>query len=271
MKRSFIIHNDLDGIVSGLIFKHFNKDIDFKGMYDLETFYLKDKLKKSDIGVDLDINLIECYGHHVCPLKNEKSHNPNNIYLKDFYNEYTHKCPFNTAIILASKYNLKIDNIKQVSLLVFCDGMYQWYDKFKKNINDWLDRYNLQYIKNTLENNYEEIVEIIEKEILPLLKTKKYYNFKIKIENNELQKKEIVKDFCNYATKIFNLDIDFSIYDIYYKIKNNYIKKTYEYNTKEDFLKIQNRIEEIKNKVVSCAMIYQKKINITLIEDLLIY
>lgn len=268
----FIIHDDMDGIVSGLIFQHYNKDYKFNGVYDLSTFYLNERLGRNDVGVDLDINHIKCYGHHICPIENPLSENPNKIFLNDFYDNYFEKCPFNAALILASKYNMPITNLRQITLLVYCDGFNHYFKKYTDNCKKWLERFNMQYITEALEQHEEEIQNIIDTEITPIYnKTNHYVKFKIKIENNELQNKEVIKDFCKYVIEVLNLDADFSIYDIDYKIENNYITKTLPITNKEDYFILTKRINILSSKVVSAAMTTRKQINITLTEDCCLY
>lgn len=268
----FIIHDDLDGIVSGLIFQHYNKDYKFNGVYDLSTFYLNERLGRNDVGVDLDINHMKCYGHHICPIENPLSENPNKIFLNDFYNEYFEKCPLNTALILAHKYDMPITNLRQIALLVYCDGFNHYFKKYTDNCKKWLERFNMQCITEALEQHEEEIQNIIDNEITPIYnKTNHYVKFKIKIENNELQNKEVIKEFCKYVIEVLNLDAKNSIYDIDYCIKNEYIAKTLPIKNKEDFIRLKNNINKVSGKIVSAAMTTRTTMNITMTEDCYLY
>ena len=268
----FIIHDDMDGIVAGLIFKNFNPEFQFNGVYDLSTFYLNERLGRNDVGVDLDINHIKCYGHHISPLENNLSENPNKIFLNDFYDEYFEKCPLNAALILAHNYNMPITNLRQIALLVYCDGFNHYFKKYTPNCKKWLERFNMQYITEALEQHEEEIQNIIDNEITPIYnKTNHYVKLKIKIEDNKLQNKEVIKEFCKYVIEVLNLDADFSIYDIDYCIESKYIVKTLPINNKEEYLKLTSRMNKLSNKIVSAAMTTRKQMNITMIEDCYLY
>ena len=119
----FITHTDADGLISASIFKNYNPDYNFKGFYSTVIFNLTSNLKKTDVAVDLDMDWLKCISHHVNPLenkiaKNEKGvwKNPNKEYLKEFYNEYTSKCPFNTIILLLKEYNIRIETVEQLMM-----------------------------------------------------------------------------------------------------------------------------------------------------------
>ena len=279
----FITHDDVDGIVSGLFFKHFNKDFVYKGFYkhcynsyddekSTSTFYISGKLKRKDVGIDLDMNLMKCVGHHICPIKNELGENPNKKYLDNFYNQYFEKCPLNTALLLVDKYNIKITNLKQIAVLVYCDGFNFYFKRYTKNCKKWLDRYNLNYITEALENHYEEIQNIIDNEIVPIYnQTKKYVSLKLKVEDLQFTNKDVIKEFCKYVNDTFDLDVSDELFDIDYCIKNEYIAKSYFLNCEDDYLKIKKNINNNLDFIVSAALVSKKQLNVTMINDLLLF
>lgn len=281
--NGFITHDDVDGIVSGLLFKQFNKEFEYKGFYkhnyksynnekSTSTFYLSRKLKAKDVGVDLDMNMMNCIGHHICPIKNDLGENPNKKYLNNFYEEYFEKCPLNTALLLVDEYKMKITNLKQIAILVYCDGFNFYFKKYTKNCKKWLDRYNLNYITEELENHYEEIQDIIDNEIVPIYnKTSRYVSLKLKVEENKFINKDVIKDFCRYVINTFNLDVSEEMFDIDYCLQNEYIAKSYFINCEDDYLKIKENINNNSNFIVSAAMVSKKQINITMIKDLLLF
>jgi hypothetical protein len=279
----FIVHDDVDGIVSGLFFKQFNKEYEYKGFYkhcykgfdnekSTSTFYLSSKLKAKDVGIDLDMNMMNCIGHHICPIKNDLGENPNKEYLNNFYEEYFEKCPLNTALLLVDKYKMKITNLKQIAILVYCDGFNIYFKKYTKNCKKWLDRYNLNYITEALENHYEEIQDIIDNEIVPIYnKTNRYVSLKLKVEDLQFTNKEIIKNFSRYVIDTFNLDVSEEMFDIDYCLQNEYIAKSYFINCEDDYLKIKENINNNSRFIVSAAMVSRKQINITMIKDLLLF
>lgn len=267
----FITHTDADGIISALIFREYNECC-FKGFYNLKTFYLTNTLKEEDVAIDLDMNNMRSIGHHINPCFNAKSYNPNNKHLEDLYNQFYSKCPLNTVMLLIKKYNVKIDNLKQLALVLFSDGFFTYYNKYKDNCDYWLKTYDLDYLVDMYNKNKNEVLEIIDKEIVPIFSdTGKYNALKVIIKNGELQNKDTIKRFCEYVINAFGLNVVPSILDKKYNIEENYIVKEIPIHNKEEYIKIKNRINELKEETVSSAMVKKNLIRITMKKDLLIY
>lgn len=271
----FIAHNDADGIISALIFKEYY-EYSFKGFYNLKTFYITSDIDlEKDVAIDLDMNCMKSIGHHINPFFNEKSCNPNNKHLKDFYKQYYSKCPLNTVMLLLIKNNIKINNLRQLAIVLFADGFFTYYDKYKENCDNWLNMYKLDYLIDLYNKNRDKVLEIINKEIVPIFSDNCIYNsLKIKIKNGELQNKEVIKKFSEYVIDNFNLHVSPNIFDKNYKIENSYIIKEIPIHNYEEYLKIQNRIKDIHNKetvIISSAMISRQLIKLTMTNDCYIY
>lgn len=271
----FITHNDADGIISALIFKQFNDYVFFKGFYNLKTIYSTSPINcNEDIAVDLDMNNMESIGHHINPYNNLLANNPNNKYLDNKYKEFYSKCPLNTVMILLDKYKIKITTLRQLSLTLFADGFFTYYDKYTENCNKWLERYNLQYLITMYLENKEEVLRIINEEIVPIFSTEgKYNSLKIQIKDGELQNKEIVKEFSQYVIDSFNFYVVPTLFDKNYNYQVDYIVKEYSFSNYEEYKKVQAGIIESQKRknIVSSAMVFKDLIKVTMVEDEKIY
>ena len=259
--NGFITHTDADGIISALLFKHYNQDCKFKGFYSTKIFNLTSKLQEDDIAIDLDMNNMKCIGHHINPVKNEEAQNPNKIHLQNFYNEYTSKCPFNTVLLLVNEYQIKIKDIRQLALIVFADGLFTFFDKYKNNCLNWLDKYKMRYGYTMFMVHKEKVMEIINKEIVPIFTNDNDYSaLRVDIRKGIIYNKDVLRKFNQYVINAFKLNVSPDIFDVDYQIYKNLTVCEIKINNEEEYNNIVNDLN-YKNgnveKIISAALKYK--------------
>lgn len=268
---NFITHTDADGILSALLFKEYNPEHDFKGFYNLQTFYLTGLLEKEDVAIDLDMDMMNCIGHHINPIENPAAENPNNRFLKDKHDEFYHKCPFNTALLLVDKYKIPVKNKRSLALLLLADGFYLILQKYKGNCKTWLERYNLKWIMEEYEKNPEIYNKIIFEDIVPIFSKAGAPNgLKAKFsEDGTLVTRDTIKTFSKYVIDAFDLkNVDEDMFNIKYSFIDKYktIEKTV--NTKQEYLDLVNELKG--QQLISSALVNKNKMKITYKDSLIV-
>lgn len=306
--EKFIIHNDIDGIISGM-FLH-NKGAEICGVYDLYSFNTtkKEYINNAEqlIGIDLDLNYrdMRCFGHHIVADLNKNGFNINNfmnldISIKDYF---TQKCPLNTIILLYSLFDLKPKNDREIAMLVYPDSVIKNYltPAYKENVINWLKILKQEEIINALENRIDILLDIISQEIVN--KIKDVFPHKSNHLQNLNNNKRVFPQCHNYINNktgkfIYDINILIETIDkmmgwetknfprkfLYKKIF--YKNETYEYNPnkkrkekvskiitfkKEDLPTVKERLKVLKNLLVSHSFTYKGGLQITTTEDIFI-
>lgn len=165
-RRCFIIHNDLDGLLSWLFLEKFGFRLG--GVYDNRTLYLVEGVSLEDcFGVDLDLFLpgVPTLGHHFTLFSHENHVNPNVIFgvtdveqyqnLNDFMYppRYCYKCPLPTILLLYWLTGDPIPSHSEGSVwLLYTDSLFRSYGKYKHNVAAWLKELGLQDLLENLSS-----------------------------------------------------------------------------------------------------------------------
>lgn len=166
-KHGTVIHNDTDGILSGLYFNH-KTNSSIQGMFELNSqpnMYSKLRLVKPKPReyIYLDCSIIDnrffVIDHHSQPVEGYSDNNINcNKYTdyKDisYQNNFFYKNP--TGNILWLMYLLEEDvskySYQQQLLLVMADGFYTNYQKYSQNSKRWLKAFDMECLQDTLNS-----------------------------------------------------------------------------------------------------------------------
>jgi hypothetical protein len=210
-KQNYIISNDVDGLLSGLLLQHcVNGSI--VGVYDCKQLYVCKDIDVNDaIFVDIEIwrSQVRSIGHHMLcyspkNLTSKIEHNlhqciqPNIIDKKFVNKQYGEKYPLGTIHLLWSLFEMSLNNIDYTWLLM-ADGMLNNYMKYSANVIRWLEKLNLIQLVDHTTNLHRDIRLKIDSEYDNFLKIgngKRRSGDKIlltNIENNCLSKLEIDK------------------------------------------------------------------------------
>lgn len=288
-----IIHSDIDGLLSMGFLQHYANMKQIVGLYDLETFYMKNEhyykpeVFKNICAIDLDVSYcgIRNVGHHVTCVKSS----PNSLNINEFINvssttdkcvdNYYKKFPLNTVILLYSIFNVQPKSDEEIALLIYADSVFENYTLYKENVTNWLKYFKQDIILDALENRYEKLLNIIDNKIAPItntIKSRKQYSQCLLTSTEEMYGTIVYKyngnpkNIINLIKEITNwniLDLPNELYEI--KIFNNTKvvlskepkdSKTIKTNLKKlnDFL--------IKNEkyIVSSSMTYKNEYKITI-------
>lgn len=166
-----IIHNDLDGLLTGMLCRHF---LGWKtvGVYDLENIWREEKYQKKlsvPIYVDLDITYpnIKSIGHHMLIETNKNAINVNNVFGINSSN-FTKKYPLGTVLFLMWLFNIPLPKNREAKLLLLiADSAWLSYSRYKENVTNWIKKMGFDELLDILNDINTE--KEIEEKILPLL------------------------------------------------------------------------------------------------------
>lgn len=293
--ENIIIHSDFDGIISMAFLQHYAKLKKIVGIYDLNTFYMKEKkyLKKDVfkdiIGIDLDISYfnIRGLGHHLTCLSNDNCFNINEYYnvknnpIKNYYKKY----PLNTIILLYSIFNIKPKTDEEIALLVYADSVFKNFKEYEYNVTNWLKLLNQYEILNALNNRYDKIKKIIDTKIAPVTSTYKDNRVSSTYSQCPLTTKYIINNKTYYqydknSKPLLELIYKYTTWNIidlpetfpYQRICNNIKidlsnKKQKDISNEElliNFNKLSKLLLDNNDMIVSNSMTYKSSIKITL-------
>lgn len=295
-KDGLLIHADIDGITSGLLLANqTNKQI--IAIYDLLTIYsINDVLDFNKImAVDLDLNIqgLNCIGHHMIPHINRYSFNIN-YYSgvskgEGVYKNYAQKYPLNTIILLYAILGKQPKSDREIALLMYCDSVilnYIGYGNgrcYKQNVLDWLNYLGMTTIIDVLENRIDVIMDIINKEIAPICdkigigtyRQSRYSQcYLTSRKKKELTyKKEDLVELINLISDILDIKKEYMHYE--YPYKTSY------YETRKDFFNknikdidvirdkyaiLINSIIRYKDDIVSMGLPFRHTISLTTVK-----
>lgn len=173
-EEDMITHNDLDGILTAMLFKHARR-WKLVGVYDLKTLSVtrsyKDDLTKP-IYVDLDVTHkdFRSIGHHILG-QDEGDHLNINRLFGIGHNTYTKKFPLSTAVFLMWLYEIDFKELPDLAklFLVHSDSMWKNYHgyegRYRQNVTEWLARMGLDDVKAFLDS--KDFHPALEKFVLP--------------------------------------------------------------------------------------------------------
>lgn len=176
--KKIITHNDYDGLLTLAFTLRFIGG-EFEGFYDLTKIKSKHSFNLEDIKnkfffVDADVNWCQSYGHHYLDLKEKifnsrhlQSFNPN---MDRKMENYFRKCPFNCAMVIMAKHENAREWLKNiietdqdavdiVSTILYGDSFEWIFRHYEENSKEWLDYYNLSFLKDFIEENKSQIKE----------------------------------------------------------------------------------------------------------------
>lgn len=184
----------MDGILSMAFLQHFANMEQIVGVYDLNAFFVNDeellleKNLKNLCAIDLDISYlgIRSIGHHMtCVKSSENSLNINEFMglssgPKSIVDNYSRKFPLNTIILLYILFDIEPESDEEIALIVYADSVFENYKNYKENVRSWLIKLEQYEILEALDNRYDKIMDIIDKQIAPItntvVETKKKYS-----------------------------------------------------------------------------------------------
>lgn len=201
--QQMIIHNDLDGILTGMFFFHY-LGWEVVGVYDLEKIYLADDFKgtlNDVIFVDLDVTYkqYKSLGHHIVAKESHNHLNINVLFGID-ENKYTSKFPLSTALFLYWLYEKELP-IKPLPLLflLHADSTWKNHIDYTANVENWLNRLDMGNLIYFMKGS--NFRENIEKYVLP-----NTYDWNNQcgyyIRNGKAYFKQSNKDFQDYLNCI---------------------------------------------------------------------
>lgn len=172
--QPMITHNDLDGILTAMIFKH-AKNWRLVGVYDLKTLSVTKEYQgdlREPIYVDLDVTHKDyrSIGHHI--LGNDEGDHLNiNRLFGIGHKSYTKKFPLSTAVFLMWLYEIDFRELPDLAKLfiVHSDSMWKNYHgyegRYKHNVIEWLNRMGLHDVKAFLDS--PDFHPMLNKYVLP--------------------------------------------------------------------------------------------------------
>ena len=300
--ESVVIHNDIDGVLSGLYL--LNKGAAIVGMYDLERFHFTNKQEKNrfdhHVYVDLDIDYreVRSFGHHIIANLNKNAFNLNHVFNldADFGKLFTNKCPLNTIILLYALYDQKPQTDEEIAFLVYADSVILNFEKYKQNMTNWLRVLGQDEILDALENRIDNLYRIIDELIKPALEVSyPFYEHKQNL-NGDIRKYTQCNHFIDFKNKTFTSDIT-PIFKLSKELLNlnsegfpikflesiKYVKNyKMVYDQEEDLYKKENivtkfdssriknfqkALKEVKKYIVSHSFTYSDAVQLTLDQD----
>lgn len=168
--KEMVIHNDLDGILTGMFLSHY---MGWKvvGVYDLETIHISKDFKgrmEDIIYVDLDVTFkdYKSLGHHIIGTESANHLNLNTLFGID-HRKYVRKYPLSTVFFLYWLYDIALPtDAEQLSFLLHGDSVLANYSKYTDNVSMWLKHLNFEHIIYRIECG--EIEEITKQKVLPM-------------------------------------------------------------------------------------------------------
>lgn len=208
-----VIHNDLDGLLTGLILKN-ELGWEVAGVYDLKNLYFDKNydLSPTDaIYVDLDVTHKDyrSLGHHIIGKEDGDQLNINRLFGID-NKKYRQKYPLSTAVFLYWLFekDFSKESVLAQLFLLHSDSVWKNYLDYTNNVTTWFERLNLNDMLNFLEN--PRMIPSVRKYVLP--NTNNWNNqcgfdirkgklvFKDKKETKSLQ------EYMDALAKTFNME-----------------------------------------------------------------
>lgn len=249
-KKYIVTHNDLDGLISFALLKKCFNDKQIIGFYDLNKIVLFDNVELNDIlFLDLDMENLQCIGHHKKLYYSEKTLNPN--YLVQF-DSYYNKYPFNTFMFLMYLFNISVVDLPPLQryLMFVADSVAYNIITYTDNTKKW-DKLLRTKVLESFQDEGEEIQKITEKLRRFTGESKEYPQFKFSVND----KKTILK-YCNFIQEVFEMDWNIPQLDIKLTIQGE--KKT---SDKENFIKFVRN--QKNNEIISHSLIYKDTVSFT--------
>lgn len=154
-----VTHNDFDGMLTALIMHHVN-GWKWIGVYDLKSIHLNEELEelpKDCVFVDLDVSHqgYRSIGHHILGDGDNGSLNVNKLFGVDAEN-FSSKYPLSTAIFLMWLYQLRFEDLSPLAqaFLVHSDNVWQNYERYTKNVENWLKHLGLHSVLRFFERKH---------------------------------------------------------------------------------------------------------------------
>lgn len=282
-----IIHNDIDGILTYAILNKYANLKKLVGIYDLDGLFVTDKkyLKEDELknicGLDLDMNIdgMRTLGHHMTFTTNNAATNINDLFgiSVNISSMYYSKYPLNTVLFLYAILGIKPKSDKEIALLIYADSVFTNFIKYKDNVIWWLEVLELSEVKDALINRYDVLMDIIDKEIAPIMamikderKSSTYSQsplitkFSKKYIGNPTHVLKLIKDTMGWEVDPLPSKLPYS--KIYNNICLDVSKDTKKFQ-EDKFESIKAMFKKQGDEIISSSMTYKNSFKITLRDE----
>lgn len=264
INQKMIIHNDLDGILTGMFFYHF---LGWKvvGVYDLEKIVITEDFQgtlNDVIFVDLDVTYKEykSLGHHIV---GKESHNHLNVNMIFNVNEnnYTSKFPLSTALFLYWLYEKPLPNkLIPLLFLLHADSTWKNHIDYTANVENWLNKLDMGCLISVMKGpNFKENIE---KYVIP-----NTYDWNNQcgyyIKDGKAHFKKSDKDFQEYLNSLAKV-FDFKPMQMPTNLSRSKIFKRVQVDINNNFADVLKRLKEEK-EVFSYSLKYRNKLDVSYI------
>jgi len=264
INQKMIIHNDLDGILTGMFFYHF---LGWKvvGVYDLEKIVITEDFQgtlNDVIFVDLDVTYKEykSLGHHIV---GKESHNHLNVNMIFNVNEnnYTSKFPLSTALFLYWLYEKPLPNkLIPLLFLLHADSTWKNHIDYTANVENWLNKLDMGCLISVMKGpNFKENIE---KYVIP-----NTYDWNNQcgyyIKDGKAHFKKSDKDFQEYLNSLAKV-FDFKPMQMPTNLSRSKTFKRVQVDINNNFADVLKRLKEEK-EVFSYSLKYRNKLDVSYI------
>lgn len=264
INQKMIIHNDLDGILTGMFFYHF---LGWKvvGVYDLEKIVITEDFQgtlNDVIFVDLDVTYKEykSLGHHIV---GKESHNHLNVNMIFNVNEnnYTSKFPLSTALFLYWLYEKPLPNkLIPLLFLLHADSTWKNHIDYTANVENWLNKLDMGCLISVMKGpNFKENIE---KYVIP-----NTYDWNNQcgyyIKDGKAHFKKSDKDFQEYLNCLAKV-FDFKPMQMPTNLSRSKTFKRVQVDINNNFADVLKRLKEEK-EVFSYSLKYRNKLDVSYI------
>lgn len=264
INQKMIIHNDLDGILTGMFFYHF---LGWKvvGVYDLEKIVITEDFQgtlNDVIFVDLDVTYKEykSLGHHIV---GKESHNHLNVNMIFNVNEnnYTSKFPLSTALFLYWLYEKPLPNkLIPLLFLLHADSTWKNHIGYTANVENWLNKLDMGCLISVMKGpNFKENIE---KYVIP-----NTYDWNNQcgyyIKDGKAHFKKSDKDFQEYLNSLAKV-FDFEPMQMPTNLSRSKTFKRVQVDINNNFADVLKRLKEEK-EVFSYSLKYRNKLDVSYI------
>lgn len=265
INQKMIIHNDLDGILTGMFFYHF---MGWKvvGVYDLEKIVITEDFQgtlNDVIFVDLDVTYKEykSLGHHIV---GKESHNHLNVNMIFNVNEnnYTSKFPLSTALFLYWLYEKPLPNkLIPLLFLLHADSTWKNHIDYTANVENWLNKLDMGCLISVMKGpNFKENIE---KYVIP-----NTYDWNNQcgyyIKDGKAHFKKSDKDFQEYLNSLAKV-FDFKPMQMPTNLSRSKTFKRVQVDiNNSNFADVLKRLKEEK-EVFSYSLKYRNKLDVSYI------
>jgi len=265
INQKMIIHNDLDGILTGMFFYHF---LGWKvvGVYDLEKIVITEDFQgtlNDVIFVDLDVTYKEykSLGHHIV---GKESHNHLNVNMIFNVNEnnYTSKFPLSTALFLYWLYEKPLPNkLIPLLFLLHADSTWKNHIDYTANVENWLNKLDMGCLISVMKGpNFKENIE---KYVIP-----NTYDWNNQcgyyIKDGKAHFKKSDKDFQEYLNSLAKV-FDFKPMQMPTNLSRSKTFKRVQVDiNNSNFADVLKRLKEEK-EVFSYSLKYRNKLDVSYI------